>query len=332
MARLVFDQANWRPAGSAKAGGRSRSDSSATAENKMAAKVIVVANMKGGVGKTTTVIALAEYLAAYGVGDGPKKVAVIDLDAQASASISIAGNGLLRELIETGRTVDAFLEDRIVYRLSKPGFADVLRGHASSVTARGEPVALGLIAASPELRQIEREIIYSLTEQGYGLRAIETQTRKLTEPQIESLRSKLDYILVDCPPGISVFSEVMFSIADIVLTPVIPDFISTRGLAAFCRNVLKANPQPLKHLPRVLINRYTTSKHHRETIDALRKDASGQDPQFTLLDTMVPSRADIERALEMEAGSTFESRWGSVSADIYRKLALELVGKPRAWI
>src|SRR5262245_36066891 len=208
----------------------------------MPAKVIVVANMKGGVGKTTTVIALSEYLAAYGLGDGPKKVAVIDLDAQASASISIAGNNLLRELIETGRTVDAFLEDRIVYRLSKPGFADVMRGHASTVTARGQPIPLGLIAASPELRQIEREIIYTLTEQGHGLRAIESQTRTLTEPQIEKLREKLDYILVDCPPGISVFSEVMFSIADIVLTPVIPDFISTRGLAAFCRNVLKANP------------------------------------------------------------------------------------------
>ena len=298
----------------------------------MAAKVIVVANMKGGVGKTTTVIALSEYLAAYGLGDGPKKVAVIDLDAQASASISIAGNNLLRELIETGRTVDAFLEDRIVYRLAKPGFADVMRGHASSVTARGQPIALGLIASSPELRQIEREIIYTLTEQGHGLRSIESQTRKLTEPQIEKLRERLDYILVDCPPGISVFSEVMFSIADIVLTPVIPDFISTRGLAAFCRNVLKSNPNPLKQLPRVLINRYTASKHHRETIEALKADSNSDEPQFTVLNTMVPSRTDIERALEVEPGSTFESRWGSVSADIYKRLALELVGRPRARI
>lgn len=330
MARLFPEQAHWRPTGPARAGRRGAQ--SVTTRNGVKAKIIVVANMKGGVGKTTTVIALSECLAAYGMGDGPKKVAVIDLDAQASASISIAGNGLLKELIETGRTVDAFLEDRIVYRLSKPGFADVLTGQASSVTASGQPIALGLIASSPELRQIEREIIYSLTEQGYGLRAIETQTRKLTEPQIESLRSKLDYILVDCPPGISVFSEVMFSIADIVLTPVIPDFISTRGLAAFCRNVLKANPQPLKQLPRVLINRYTASKHHRETLEALRRDADGPDPQFTLLNTMVPARADIERALEVEPGSTFESRWGSVSAEIYRKLALELVGKPRARI
>jgi cellulose biosynthesis protein BcsQ len=296
----------------------------------VAAKVIVVANMKGGVGKTTTVIALSEYLAAHGLGDGPKKVAVIDLDAQASASISIAGNKLLRELIEAGKTVDAFLEDRIVYRLSKPGFTDVLRGHASSVTARGQPITLGLIASSPELRQIEREIICSLTEQGYGLRAIESQTRKLTEPQIEELRARLDYILVDCPPGISVFSEAMFSMADIVLTPVIPDFISTRGLAAFCRNVLKANPRPLKQLPRVLINRYTYSKHHRETIEALRADANSTEPQFTLLNTMVPNRTDIERALEVEPGSTFESRWGSVSADIYRRLALELVGRVHA--
>jgi chromosome partitioning protein len=297
----------------------------------MPAKVIVVANMKGGVGKTTTVIALAECLAANGFGDGPKRVGVIDLDPQASASISIAGNKLLRELIETGRTVDAFLEDRVVYRLSKPGFVDVMTGRASSVTnAFGQTISLSLIASSPELRQIEREIICSLTEQGYGLRAIESQTRNLTEPQIESLRSRLDYILIDCPPGISVFSEAMFSTADIVLTPVIPDFISTRGLAAFCRSVLKANPRPLKHLPRVLINRFNYSKHHRETVEALKADANGSEPHFTLLNTMVPNRGEIERALEVEPGSTFETRWGSVSAEIYRRLAFELVGRVHA--
>ena len=74
-------------------------------------KFIAVANMKGGVGKTTTVVSLAEALAA---DDPAAKVLVIDLDPQASASMCIAGDDLLYELIQAGRTLEDFLERRLI--------------------------------------------------------------------------------------------------------------------------------------------------------------------------------------------------------------------------
>ena len=67
----------------------------------MTGKLVAVANMKGGVGKTTSVVMLADALAAGGAS-----VLVIDLDPQASASVCFAGDGILAEMITGGRTLD----------------------------------------------------------------------------------------------------------------------------------------------------------------------------------------------------------------------------------
>jgi cellulose biosynthesis protein BcsQ len=82
----------------------------------MAGKLIAVANMKGGVGKTTTVVSLAEALAA----DNPSaSILVIDLDPQASASVCLAGDDLLSEMITKNRTLEDFLELRLL--AARPG-------------------------------------------------------------------------------------------------------------------------------------------------------------------------------------------------------------------
>jgi chromosome partitioning protein len=294
----------------------------------MPAKVIAVANMKGGVGKTTTVVALAEFLAAYGVNGKRKRVGVMDLDAQASASISIAGNAILRELIEGGKTVDAFLEERLVHKKRSPTLSGMLRQWVSSVTVHGQPIDLSLIASAPELRVVEREVICTLTAQGYGLRAIEGQTRNLVEPEIAQLKDKVDYLIVDCPPGISAFTEVMFSIADIIVTPVISDFISTRGLAAFCRSV-ETIATGVKR-PHVLVNRFQDTALQKKMLAALEGDAAKPDAKFVLLKTVIRQRAAIQSALENQPGATFEARWGEDGAEAYKDLATEILGKLNA--
>jgi chromosome partitioning protein len=82
----------------------------------VAARVNTVVKMKGGVGKTTIVIALAETLAAT----DNASVLVIDLDAQASASYSIAGDQILTDLIQSGRTIDAYFEASLIYKQPIP--------------------------------------------------------------------------------------------------------------------------------------------------------------------------------------------------------------------
>ena len=133
----------------------------------MTGKVVAVANMKGGVGKTATVVALAEALAAAGAS-----VLVIDADAQANASICIAGDDKLLALISDGRTIDAFLDDYLIGG-RKIKFADCIQQNASDVSHAGKALPISLLASSSHLRLLEREIIFTLTSKNFIARAID---------------------------------------------------------------------------------------------------------------------------------------------------------------
>lgn len=128
--------------------------------NKKPGKLIAVANMKGGVGKTTTVVSLAEALAA---DDSQASVLVVDLDPQASASVCLAGDDLLAEMIRGNRTVEAFLDERLIVR-EPTKLAPKIHKAVSNTTHGGNPLKISLLPCGPELRTVEREIVYKLTE------------------------------------------------------------------------------------------------------------------------------------------------------------------------
>jgi chromosome partitioning protein len=121
----------------------------------MAGKLIAVANMKGRVGKTTTVVSLAEALAA----DNPSaSILVVDLDPQASASVCLAGDKLLTEMIEDGRTVESFIEDRLI-KGDGTELAPKIHKNVSCTTQGGNQLKISLLPCGPDLRVVEREIV-----------------------------------------------------------------------------------------------------------------------------------------------------------------------------
>jgi len=257
----------------------------------LSGKVIAVANSKGGVGKTTTTVSLAEAHAAMGL-----KTLVIDLDFQANASLLVMGDrgdDKLYALISAHKTISDYLETNFLVQEPKSLQHYVLKG-ASDVHFKGKALDLSLIPATAGLRVVERELIYAFTEQGYSMSALEGKIRNLLVGDLDILRQSYDVIIADCPPGISAMTEAVLTTSDAVIVPTIPDFLSTLGVDVFCGEIIRQLRKHSKpHIPYVLATRYNASPGQKIILNATRENASGDDTAFKMFKTIVPNRPEF---------------------------------------
>lgn len=186
---------------------------------------IAVMNTKGGVGKSTIVLAIAETLSTF----HGKNVLVIDSDAQASVSSMLMSIGSLRKLQGDGRTLVDYLV-AVVLRNTSVEWTDFVVGGVSDVD---DAKTVYLVPSDMQLTLFEREV---------SKEALHARLRASIAGLLSRARIVFDVVLVDCPPGLSVLTESWLREADFHLSPTKPDYISVCGLDVF-RRFRALNPE-----------------------------------------------------------------------------------------
>ncbi len=186
-------------------------------------RVLVVANQKGGVGKTTTAINLGTALAAVG-----EKVLLVDSDPQGNAS--------------TGLGVGRALRKKTLY--------DVLMGEKPLLEAvvKTSVPGLDLIPSDPDLSGVELEL---------GQQA--RRSFKLRDA-IAPIRSTgaYTYVLIDCPPSLNLLTVNAMAAADAVLVPLQCEFFALEGLSQLMRTIdlVRGSLNPALELQGVVLTMY----------------------------------------------------------------------------
>jgi chromosome partitioning protein len=186
---------------------------------------IAVMNTKGGVGKSTIVLALAETLSA----EHGKNVLIIDSDSQASVSTMLMTTPGLHKLQSDGLTIVEFLVASVLNDQPVDWPKYVVRDVSDIDDAR----SVYLIPSDMELTLFEREVSKA------GLHG---RLRATIGALLAQVRSIFDVIFIDCPPGLSVLTESWLREADFHMSPTKPDYVSVCGLDVF-RRFQQLNPE-----------------------------------------------------------------------------------------
>ena len=247
-------------------------------------KVISVANQKGGVGKTTTTVNLSTILARKG-----KKVLLIDADPQGNAS---SGLGVEREVEFS--TYDILVNDTTLVQAIQDTAIKNLKVCPANMNLAGAEVEL--------VSMMSRE-------------------QRLKE-KLDEIKEKFDYILIDCPPSLSMLTVNAMTTASSVLVPIQCEYYALEGLSQLIHtvNLVKERLNPELDMEGVVFTMYDSRTNLSMQVVENVKNHLNQ----KIYNTLIPRNIRLAEAPSYGIPITkYDPK--SAGAEAYRNLAKEVM-------
>lgn len=250
-------------------------------------RIIAIANQKGGVGKTTTAINLSACLAEKG-----KKVLSIDMDPQGNMT---SGLGISKDEVE-----------KTVY--------DLIIGEAEieDIICREVSENLDILPTNIDLSAAEIELI-GIDDKEY-----------IIKKEVEKIRDNYDFIIIDCPPSLSMLTINAMTTADSVLVPIQCEYYALEGLSQLIHTIelVQERLNPVLSIEGVVFTMYDARTNLSLQVVENVKDNLNQN----IYKTIIPRNIRLAEAPSYGMPiNQYDSK--SAGAESYRLLADEVINK-----
>lgn len=250
-------------------------------------RIIAIANQKGGVGKTTTTINLAACLAEKG-----KKVLVIDTDPQGNST--------------SGFGIDKNFLDNTIYELilGECSIQDcIIKEAIPNVSV--VPSNVNLAAAEIELIGVDKK-------------------EYILKNEVDWIRDAYDFIIIDCPPSLSLLTINAMTTADSVLVPIQCEYYALEGLSQLIHtvNLIKERLNSKLYMEGVVFTMYDSRTNlSMQVVENVKSNL-----QEKVCDTLIPRNIRLAEAPSYGMPITMYDP-KSAGAESYRQLADEIINR-----